>query len=109
MQEQAARLVCEDGQRLNKLFTEAGSREEWLSDILARIAEVLKLQDISSIQLEIVTLSQAYPDLSDVQVTALLSLKSNLSASAVKRIKKTLLDIQNTTSSQDGPSFFSKV
>uniref|UniRef100_A0A674C6X5 Tumor necrosis factor alpha-induced protein 2-like n=1 Tax=Salmo trutta TaxID=8032 RepID=A0A674C6X5_SALTR len=109
MQEQAARSVCEDGQRLNKLFTEAGSREEWLSDILARIAEVLKLQDISSIQLEIVTLSQAYPDLSDVQVTALLSLKSNLSASAVKRIKKTLLDIQDTTSSQDGPSFFSKV
>ena len=46
---------------------------------------------------------------SDVQVTALLSLKSNLSASAVTRIKKTLLDIQDTTSSQDGPSFFSKV
>uniref|UniRef100_A0A4W5PNC3 Tumor necrosis factor, alpha-induced protein 2b n=1 Tax=Hucho hucho TaxID=62062 RepID=A0A4W5PNC3_9TELE len=109
MQEQAARSVCEDGQRLNKLFTEAGSREEWLSDILARIAEVLKLQDISSIQLEIVTLSQAYPYLSDVQMTALLSLKSNLSTSAVKRIKKTLLDIQDTTSSQDGPSFFSKV
>ncbi|XP_041710920.1 tumor necrosis factor alpha-induced protein 2 [Coregonus clupeaformis] len=109
IQEQAARSVCEDGQRLNKLFTEAGSKEEWLSDILPRIAEVLKLQDISSIQLEIVTLSQAYPDLSDVQVTALLSLKSNLSASAVKRVKKTLLDIQDTTSSQGGPSFFSKV
>ncbi|XP_020356891.1 tumor necrosis factor alpha-induced protein 2 [Oncorhynchus kisutch] len=109
MQEQAARSVWEDGQRLNQLFTEAGSREEWLSDILARIAEVLKLQDISSIQLEIVTLGQAYPDLSDVQVTALLSLKSNLSASAVKTIKKTLLDIQDSTSSQDGPSFFSKV
>ncbi|NP_001133726.1 tumor necrosis factor alpha-induced protein 2 [Salmo salar] len=108
MQEQAARLLCEDGQRLHKLFTEAGSREEWLSDILPKIAEVLKLQDISSIQLEIVTLSQAYPDLSEFQVSALLSLKSNLSASAVKRVKKTLLDNQDTTSSQDAPSFFSK-
>ncbi|CAB1331008.1 unnamed protein product [Coregonus sp. 'balchen'] len=109
MQEQAARLVCEDGQRLHKLFTEAGSREEWLSDILPKIAEVLKLQDISSIQLEIVTLSQAYPDLSEFQVSALLSLKSNLSASAVKRVKKTLLDNQDTTSSQDAPPFFSKL
>ncbi|XP_041702927.1 tumor necrosis factor alpha-induced protein 2 isoform X1 [Coregonus clupeaformis] len=109
MQEQAARLVCEDGQRLHKLFTEAGSREEWLSDILPRIAEVLKLQDISSIQLEIVTLSQAYPDLSEFQVSALLSLKSNLSASAVKRVKKTLLDNQDTTSSLDAPPFFSKL
>ncbi|KAM9433409.1 tumor necrosis factor alpha-induced protein 2-like isoform 4-T6 [Salvelinus alpinus] len=109
MQEQAARSVCEDGQRLHKLFTEAGSREEWLSDILPKIAEVLKLQDISSIQLEIVTLSQAYPDLSEFQVSALLSLKSNLSASAVTRVKKTLLDNQDTTSSQDAPSFFSKV
>uniref|UniRef100_A0A8C8G858 Tumor necrosis factor alpha-induced protein 2 n=1 Tax=Oncorhynchus tshawytscha TaxID=74940 RepID=A0A8C8G858_ONCTS len=108
MQEQAARSVCEDGQRLHKLFTEAGSREEWLSDILPKIAEVLKLQDISSIQLEIVTLSQAYPDLSEFQVSALLSLKSNLSASAVRRVKKTLLDNQDTTSSQDVPSFFSK-
>uniref|UniRef100_A0A4W5QAV4 Tumor necrosis factor, alpha-induced protein 2b n=1 Tax=Hucho hucho TaxID=62062 RepID=A0A4W5QAV4_9TELE len=108
MQEQAARLVCEDGQRLHKLFTEAGSREEWLSDILPKIAEVLKLQDISSIQLEIVTLSQAYPDLSEFQVSALLSLKSNLSASAVKRVKKTLLDNQDTSSSQDAPYFFSK-
>ncbi|KAK6307339.1 hypothetical protein J4Q44_G00224870 [Coregonus suidteri] len=109
MQEQAARLVCEDGQRLHKLFTEAGSREEWLSDILPKIAEVLKLQDISSIQLEIVTLSQAYPDLSEFQVSALLSLKSNLSASAVKRVKKTLLDNQDTTSSLDAPPFFSKL
>lgn len=46
---------------------------------------------------------------SEFQVSALLSLKSNLSASAVRRVKKTLLDNQDTTSSQDVPSFFSKV
>ncbi|XP_019909383.1 tumor necrosis factor alpha-induced protein 2 isoform X2 [Esox lucius] len=109
MQEQAARSVCEDGQRLHELFTEAGSRQEWLSEVLAKIAEVLRLQDISSIQLEIATLSQTYPDLSEIQVSALLNLKSNLSASAVKRVKKTFVVNQDTTSSRDTPSFFSMV
>ncbi|KAL0969013.1 hypothetical protein UPYG_G00221570 [Umbra pygmaea] len=109
MQEQAAMSVREDSQRLHKLFIEAGSREEWLIDILPKIAEVLKLQDISSIQLEIVTLSQTYPDLSDCQVSALLSLKSNLSASAVKKVKKSLQDNKEAIHSQETPSFFSKV
>lgn len=40
-----------------------GSNEGWLKDVLINIAEVLKLQDLSSIQLHVVLMGNSFPDL----------------------------------------------
>lgn len=40
-----------------------GSNEGWLKDVLINIAEVLKLQDLSSIQLHVVLMANSCPDL----------------------------------------------
>lgn len=39
-----------------------GSREDWLKDVLIDIAEVLKLQNLSTIQLQVASLGKAFPD-----------------------------------------------
>ncbi|XP_061099908.1 tumor necrosis factor alpha-induced protein 2-like isoform X2 [Conger conger] len=108
-QEAAARLLCEDSKALHALFTEKGSKEEWLSDILPKMSEVLKTQDPSMIQLEIITLARDYPDLSDCHVSDLLHLKMNLPISDIKMIKESLSENRNSVSSQNTRTFFSRV
>ncbi|XP_061117335.1 tumor necrosis factor alpha-induced protein 2-like isoform X1 [Conger conger] len=108
-QEAAARLLCEDSKALHALFTEKGSKEEWLSEILPNIAEVLKTQDPSMIQLDIVNLAQYCPDLSDCHISDLLHLKTNLPISDIKMIKESLSEIRNSVISQNTRPFFSRV
>lgn len=40
-----------------------GSKEGWLKEILTKIAEVLKLQDLPAIQMQVASLGTAFPDL----------------------------------------------
>lgn len=40
-----------------------GSKEDWLKEILIKIAEVLKLQDVPAIQMQVASLGSTYPDL----------------------------------------------
>lgn len=40
-----------------------GSQEVWLKEILISIAELLKLQDLSTIQLHVVLMGNSFPDL----------------------------------------------
>lgn len=40
-----------------------GSKEDWLKEILNKIAEVLKLQDLPAIQMQVASLGTAFPDL----------------------------------------------
>lgn len=40
-----------------------GSTEDWLREILTKIAEVLKLQDLPAIQMQVALLGTAFPDL----------------------------------------------
>ncbi|XP_041721312.1 tumor necrosis factor alpha-induced protein 2 isoform X1 [Coregonus clupeaformis] len=108
-QEAAAKLLA-DSSKLSTYFTEAGSKRSWLSKVLPKIAEVVRLQDPGSIQLEIVTLARDYPDLSWRQISALLFLKANLSMADVDGIKKSLEENRPTVnSSNTNPPFFSKV
>uniref|UniRef100_UPI0037E9C833 tumor necrosis factor alpha-induced protein 2a isoform X2 n=1 Tax=Semicossyphus pulcher TaxID=241346 RepID=UPI0037E9C833 len=82
----------------------------WLGDVLCGLAEILRLQDPGSVQLEMVSLSRSFPDLSGAHVSALLSLKAGLSAADVRSIRRSveenrLLDV----STNQSPPFFSKV
>ncbi|XP_035278796.1 tumor necrosis factor alpha-induced protein 2-like [Anguilla anguilla] len=107
-QERAASLLFEDSKMLNLVFIEAGSKERWLQDILLKIAEVLRLQDPGAIQLEVITLAQCYPDLSDKHVSILLRLK-NLPRGHIRKIKSSLAVNRSLGSPEDTRSFFSRV
>ncbi|KAK1795907.1 hypothetical protein P4O66_009019 [Electrophorus voltai] len=108
-QRAAARFLCEDSDRINTLFTNNGSKEKWLSSVLLRLAEVVRLQETDALQLEIATLARAYPDLSERHILALLQIKSNLSSSDVRSIKYSLTENKDALNSEPVPHFFSQV
>ncbi|KAM9354476.1 tumor necrosis factor alpha-induced protein 2 [Pholidichthys leucotaenia] len=106
-QQKACVTVKENAEELHKLFTEAGSDEGWLKEILTKIAEVLKLQDIPAIQMQIVTLGSDFPDFSEKHVSALLKLKTNLSKANRRIIKTTVLDtLKEASLKGDSRKFF---
>ncbi|KAB5539794.1 hypothetical protein PHYPO_G00093260 [Pangasianodon hypophthalmus] len=108
-QEAAARFMCEDNARINSLFITIGSDEKWLSLILPKVSEVVRLQDAGALQLEIVTLARTYPDISECQVLALLDLKANLSKPDVRSIKKSLNENRDSPNAEPTTAFFSNV
>ncbi|MCI4389394.1 hypothetical protein PGIGA_G00097460 [Pangasianodon gigas] len=108
-QEAAARFLCEDSARINSLFITVGSEKKWLSMILPKVSEVVRLQDTGALQLEIVTLARTYPDISECQVLALLDLKANLSKADVRSIKKSLNENRDSSNAEPTTAFFSKV
>ncbi|KAM4724337.1 tumor necrosis factor alpha-induced protein 2 isoform 2-T2 [Anableps anableps] len=109
-QQRASIAVVENAERLHKLFTNMGSKEDWLKEILTNVAEVLKLQDVPALQMQIVSLGYAYPDLSEKHVSALLKLKTNLSREDRHKVRATLSDTREE-SMEDVKfrPFFSKV
>eukprot|EP00064_Thunnus_orientalis_P014161 superscaffoldBa00002427_g14202 len=62
-QEKAYMTVKNNAESLHSLFVKMGSKEDWLKEILNKIAEVLKLQDLPAIQMQVVLLGTDYPDL----------------------------------------------
>ncbi|XP_065113326.1 tumor necrosis factor alpha-induced protein 2-like [Paramisgurnus dabryanus] len=108
-QEKAAEFMCQDSRIICSTFAKEGSNENWLSEILPRLSEILRLQDPGSLKLEIVTLTRNYPDLSEQHVVAVLNLKRNLSSTDLRGIKDCLRDNRDTQDNQSSPSFFSKV
>ncbi|XP_063355184.1 tumor necrosis factor alpha-induced protein 2-like isoform X1 [Pelmatolapia mariae] len=109
-QQKAYKTVKENAEKLHELFAKMGSKQDWLMEILTKIAEVLKLQDIPAIQMQIVSLGSAYPDLSEKHVSALLKLKTNLSKADRKIVKTTLSDTLKESRADPGTrKFFSKV
>ncbi|XP_039459627.1 tumor necrosis factor alpha-induced protein 2-like [Oreochromis aureus] len=109
-QQKAYETVKENAEKLHELFAKMGSKQDWLKEILTKMAEVLKLQDIPAIQMQIVSLGSAYPDLSEKHVSALLRLKTNLSKADRKIVKTTLSDTLKESRADPGTrKFFSKV
>ncbi|XP_013887374.1 tumor necrosis factor alpha-induced protein 2 isoform X2 [Austrofundulus limnaeus] len=106
-----AQRMKEDAEKMDRFFTEEGCSEtSWLCVMLCSLAEVLRLQDPASIQLEFVNLARTFPDLSGPHVTALLSLKNGLSAADIRSIRLSveenrLLD----ASTNQRPQFFSSI
>ncbi|XP_073672905.1 tumor necrosis factor alpha-induced protein 2-like [Garra rufa] len=108
-QEAAAEFICDDSNKICSVFAKVGSREERLCQILPKLSEILRLQDLGSLQLEIVTLARDYADISEQHVLALLNLKTNLSISDVCRIEGCLSENRGTLNTESSTSFFSKV
>ncbi|XP_070776384.1 tumor necrosis factor alpha-induced protein 2 [Enoplosus armatus] len=109
LQLKAYATVKDDAESLHDLFVRMGSEEDWLKEILTKIAEVLKLQDLPAIQMQVVSLGTAFPDLSEKHVSALLKLKTNLSRADRRTVKETLSDTLKETSVVATRPFFSAV
>ncbi|KAK7133274.1 hypothetical protein R3I94_015220 [Phoxinus phoxinus] len=108
-QEAAAEFICHDNSQICSVFAKVGSKEEWLCQILPKLSEILKLQDLGSLQIEIVILARDYPDISEQHVLAVLNLKTNLSSSDLRKIKGCLSENRGALDTESFPSFFSKV
>ncbi|XP_018542305.1 tumor necrosis factor alpha-induced protein 2a isoform X2 [Lates calcarifer] len=111
LQVAATQRMGEDAQKINDFFREEGCTESlWIADVLCSIAEVLRLHDPGSVQLEMVSLARMFPDLSDAHVSALLSLKTGLSAADVRSIRRSVEENRHLDpSTNHSPPFFSKV
>ncbi|XP_068608111.1 tumor necrosis factor alpha-induced protein 2-like [Brachionichthys hirsutus] len=103
----ASVAVKDNADSLHTLFLSTGSKEDWLKDLLSRIAELLRLQDLPAIQMQVASLATAFPDLSVKHVSALLKLKTNLSRADRKTVKETLLETLTETSRVVVRPFFS--
>ncbi|XP_039993957.1 tumor necrosis factor alpha-induced protein 2-like isoform X2 [Xiphias gladius] len=108
-QHKAYMTVKDNAESLHNLFVKMSSKEDWLKEILTKIAEVLKLQELPAIQMQVASLGSAFPDLSEKHVSALLKLKTNLSRNDRKTVKETLSDALRETSVGSARPFFSKV
>ncbi|XP_019204248.1 tumor necrosis factor alpha-induced protein 2 [Oreochromis niloticus] len=109
-QQKAYETVKENAEKLHELFAKMGSKQDWLKEILTKMAEVLKLQDIPAIRMQIFSLGSAYPDLSEEHVSALLKLKTNLSKADMSTITSTVLDIlKESYTGGETRTFFSNV
>ncbi|CAM9332196.1 unnamed protein product, partial [Lampetra planeri] len=86
-----------------------GSQEEWLKNVLPMIAGVLDLQDLPAIQMQVVSLGTAFPDLSEKHVSALLRLKTNLSKTDRSTVKAILSVTLKETRAADTCVFFCRV
>uniref|UniRef100_UPI0037E91355 tumor necrosis factor alpha-induced protein 2-like isoform X1 n=2 Tax=Semicossyphus pulcher TaxID=241346 RepID=UPI0037E91355 len=109
LQHKAYETVKDNAESLQDFFGKMGSKEDWLNEILTKIAEVLKLQELPAIQMEVVSLGTAFPDLSEKHVSALLKLKTNISKADRRMVKETLSDNLRETGAVANRPFFSKV
>ncbi|XP_076022174.1 tumor necrosis factor alpha-induced protein 2-like isoform X2 [Genypterus blacodes] len=108
-QEEAAMTVKEDGESLHSLFVTLGWKEAWPIDVLPHIAEVLQLQNLPSIQMEVMSLGTKFPDISERHVSALLKLKTNFSKVDRDAAKAILTDSLKQTNTIGTRPFFSRV
>ncbi|CAN9508007.1 unnamed protein product [Ophioblennius macclurei] len=104
----ASRMI-QDARMIDGFFRDEGE-DSWLCSILCNLAEFLRLQDPESIKGAVLTLRDRYPDLSDVHVSALLSLKPFLSSADLRSIRRNLDETRlPEVSTNHSPPFFSRL
>ncbi|KAM5130006.1 tumor necrosis factor alpha-induced protein 2-like [Mantella aurantiaca] len=81
-----ANQIRENAELIESFSTSHTSCEDWLKPALPKLAEIIRLQDLNAIELEVATLVQAYPDIRNKQIEAILYMKGNLRRSEVKSI-----------------------
>ncbi|XP_061251424.1 tumor necrosis factor alpha-induced protein 2-like isoform X5 [Bos javanicus] len=106
-QQQLAGHVQANAQLIQQFCTQNGSPATWLHDALPRLAEIIRLQDPSAIKIEVASYATLYPDFSKGHLSAILTIKGNLSSSDAKSIRS-ILDI-NTGAHEPSKALFSLI
>nr|XP_042702953.1 exocyst complex component 3-like protein 2 [Chrysemys picta bellii] len=70
----AARLE-DEGRQLQELFGQLNSTSSWLNEVVPHLAEILRLEDTPSIQMEVGMLVRDFPDVRKKHVAALLDVR----------------------------------
>ncbi|XP_078389575.1 exocyst complex component 3-like protein 2 [Cetorhinus maximus] len=98
----AGRLSDESAQ-LKELFESLNSTASWLDPAIDHLAEIVRLKDISTIQMEVGALVSSYPDVRKNHISALLSVRGDVSQADRQSILETLQDF-NGNEGGPGPS-----
>ncbi|XP_015455088.1 tumor necrosis factor alpha-induced protein 2 [Pteropus alecto] len=106
-QQQLARHILANADLIQRFCTQNGSPAAWLHQALPTLAEIIRLQDPSAIKIEVATYATCYPDFSKGHLSAILSIKGNLSNNEVKSIRS-ILDV-NTGAHEPVKSLFSLI
>ncbi|XP_075049480.1 tumor necrosis factor alpha-induced protein 2 [Mixophyes fleayi] len=99
-----AKQINENTKLIDEFFVFHNSEEDWLKPAILKVAEIIRLQDLSAIQLEVATLVEAYPDIRNSQVEAILFMKGNLTKQERKSILKIVDSVERTIA--DKPRLF---
>ncbi|XP_063295315.1 tumor necrosis factor alpha-induced protein 2-like [Pelobates fuscus] len=99
-----AKQIRETAMLIKDFFSVYESQAFWLENIISKVADIIRLQDIGAIQLEVATLAAEYPDIGRKQVEAILYIKGNLSKSEVRSIVG-IIDSQEKNTSTTQPFF----
>ncbi|XP_056401469.1 tumor necrosis factor alpha-induced protein 2 isoform X2 [Hyla sarda] len=83
-----AKQINENANLISDFCDANKSEEEWLKAVIPKVAEIIRLQDVCAIQLEVATLVEAYPDIRNKQIEAILYFKGNLTRQDIKYILK---------------------
>ncbi|XP_040267477.1 tumor necrosis factor alpha-induced protein 2-like [Bufo bufo] len=95
-----AAQIKENASLISEFCAAHKSEEEWLKPVIPKVAEIIRLQDLSAIQLEVATLVGDYPDIRNKQIEAILYIKGNLSRQDIKSILKVADTIERDTNSK---------
>ncbi|XP_073494459.1 tumor necrosis factor alpha-induced protein 2-like [Phyllobates terribilis] len=92
--------INENANLINDFCAAHKSEAEWLNHVISKIAEIIRLQDLSAIQLEVATMVEDYPDIGNKQIEYILYIKGNLSSKDIKSILKVANTVERRTSSK---------
>ncbi|XP_077125038.1 tumor necrosis factor alpha-induced protein 2 [Ranitomeya variabilis] len=95
-----ATQVNENANLINDFCAAHKSEAEWLKPVIPKIAEIIRLQDLSAIQLEVATMVEDYPDIGNKQIEYILYIKGNLSSKDIKSILTVANTIERRSSSK---------
>ncbi|KAG7262704.1 hypothetical protein CRUP_006134 [Coryphaenoides rupestris] len=94
MRKKMAGRLTEEGEHLRALFKDLESPALWLDTVLSHIAEVIRLEDIPSIQMEVGVLVREFPDVRKKHVSAILNIRGMTRQAERQEVLNILCDME---------------
>ncbi|XP_072885580.1 exocyst complex component 3-like protein 2 [Hemitrygon akajei] len=103
MRTKLALRISEESEQLQQLFLNLNSTSSWLDAAIGHQAEIVKLKEISSIQMEVGVLVSSYPDVRKGHISAVLQMRGDLSSSDRHSILETVQELNSQNNELDPP------
>ncbi|XP_062916426.1 exocyst complex component 3-like [Mobula hypostoma] len=103
MRAKLAQRISGESEQLQELFRSLNSTLSWLDAAIGHQAEIIKLKEISSIQVEVGVLVSSYPDVRKGHISAVLHMRGDLSSSDRHSILETVQELNSQDSGLEPP------
>ncbi|XP_007951313.1 tumor necrosis factor alpha-induced protein 2 [Orycteropus afer afer] len=103
-QQHLAGHILNNADLIQSFCAQNGSRATWLDPALPKLAEIIRLQDPNAIKIEVATYASLYPDFSKGHLSAILTIKGNLSSSEARSVRS-ILDVSIGSHESSHPLF----